>query len=147
MEKLTPKQSVILDILKKLIAKNGYPPTVREIGKEAHLSSPATIHFHLKQLEIKGYIKQDSNKNRTLELLVPNEYQNTESNIIDVPLLGKVTAGTPIEAIDEKNNVMTIKRDFDKKEFSFDKIFPMETQQISIFDTTSKVVVNSVLKG
>ena len=42
---------------------------------------------------------------------------------------------------------MTIKRDFDKKEFSFDKIFPMETQQISIFDTTSKVVVNSVLKG
>ena len=62
MEKLTPKQSVILDILKKLIAKNGYPPTVREIGKEAHLSSPATIHFHLKQLEIKGYIKQDSNK-------------------------------------------------------------------------------------
>ena len=108
MEKLTPKQSVILDILKKLIAKNGYPPTVREIGKEAHLSSPATIHFHLKQLEIKGYIKQDSNKNRTLELLVPNEYQNTESSIIDVPLLGKVTAGTPIEAIETPDEYFSL---------------------------------------
>ena len=74
MEKLTDKQNVILQILKKLIAKNGYPPTVREIGEEAHLSSPATIHFHLKKLEEKGYIKKDDNKNRTLEILVPNEY-------------------------------------------------------------------------
>ena len=56
LEKLTGKQSFILDILKKMIAKNGYPPTVREIGKEAHLSSPATIHFHLSKLEEKeGY--------------------------------------------------------------------------------------------
>ena len=100
MEKLTGKQQVILDILKKLIAKNGYPPTVREIGKEANLSSPATIHFHLKQLEDKGYIKKDDNKNRTLEILVPNEYLDKDDKIVDVPLLGKVTAGSPIEAIE-----------------------------------------------
>ena len=100
MEKLTGKQVVILDILKKLIAKNGYPPTVREIGQEAHLSSPATIHFHLKQLEEKGYIKKDDNKNRTLEILVPNEYLEKDEKIVDVPLLGKVTAGSPIEAIE-----------------------------------------------
>lgn len=101
MEKLTEKQAMILDILKKLIAKNGYPPTVREIGEAAKLSSPATIHFHLKQLEEKGYIKKDDNKNRTLEILVDNEYlQNTNEKIVDVPLLGKVTAGTPIEAIE-----------------------------------------------
>ena len=101
MEKLTEKQAVILDILKKLIAKNGYPPTVREIGKEAELSSPATIHFHLKQLEEKGYIKKDDNKNRTIEILVPNEYLTKEDEkIVDVPLLGKVTAGSPIEAIE-----------------------------------------------
>ena len=49
MEKLTDRQYDILQIIKKLIAKNGYPPTVREIGDEAKLSSPATIHFHLKQ--------------------------------------------------------------------------------------------------
>ena len=89
-----------MDILKKMIAKNGYPPTVREIGEEAHLSSPATIHFHLKQLEEKGYIKKDDNKNRTLEILVPNEYLETNDKIVDVPLLGKVTAGSPIEAIE-----------------------------------------------
>ena len=108
MEKLTPKQEVILDILKKLIAKNGYPPTVREIGKEAHLSSPATIHFHLKQLELKGYIKQDLNKNRTLEVLVPNEYIEKDENILSIPLLGKVTAGTPIEAIETYDEYLTI---------------------------------------
>ncbi len=100
MEKLTGKQKFILDILKKMIARNGYPPTVREIGEEAHLSSPATIHFHLKQLEEKGYIKKDDNKNRTLEILVPNEYLETNDKIVDVPLLGKVTAGSPIEAIE-----------------------------------------------
>ena len=108
MEKLTGKQKVILDILKKLIAKNGYPPTVREIGKEANLSSPATIHFHLKQLEDKGYIKKDDNKNRTLEILVPNEYLEKDDKIIDVPLLGKVTAGSPIEAIETPDELFSL---------------------------------------
>ena len=108
MEKLTGKQQVILDILKKLIAKNGYPPTVREIGKEAKLSSPATIHFHLKQLEEKGYIKKDDNKNRTLEILVPNEYLEKDEKIIDVPLLGKVTAGSPIEAIEVPDELFSL---------------------------------------
>ena len=100
MEKLTGRQKFILDILKKLIAKNGYPPTVREIGEEANLSSPATIHFHLKQLEEKDNNKKDDNKNRTLEILVPNEYLEKDEKIVDVPLLGKVTAGSPIEAIE-----------------------------------------------
>ena len=100
MEKLTVKQNYILQALKKLIAKNGYPPTVREIGEETHLSSPATIHTHLKKLEEKGYIKKDDKKNRRIEILVPNEYLEKQEKIIDVPLLGKVTAGTPIEAIE-----------------------------------------------
>ena len=123
MEKLTGRQNFILKVLKKLIAKNGYPPTVREIGEEANLSSPATIHFHLKKLEEKGYIKKDDNKNRTIEILVPNEYLEKNESVVDVPLLGKVTAGTPIEAIEtpdeffslpislvnNKNEVFTIK--------------------------------------
>ena len=108
MEKLTGRQKFILEILKKMIAKNGYPPTVREIGEEAHLSSPATIHFHLKQLEEKGYIKKDDNKNRTLEILVPNEYLEKDEKIVDVPLLGKVTAGTPIEAIETPNEFFSL---------------------------------------
>lgn len=100
MEKLTNRQEYILQVLKKLSAKNGYPPTVREIGKEANLHSPATIQFHLNKLEEKGYIKKDISKNRTIEILVPNEYLEKDDNIIEVPLLGKVTAGTPIEAIE-----------------------------------------------
>lgn len=108
MEKLTDKQNVILQILKKLIAKNGYPPTVREVGEEAHLSSPATIHFHLKKLEEKGYIKKDDNKNRTLEILVPNEYLQQDDSVVEVPLLGKVTAGTPIEAIENPEEVFSL---------------------------------------
>ena len=108
MEKLTGRQKFILEILKKMIAKNGYPPTVREIGEEAHLSSPATIHFHLTKLEEKGYIKKNDNKNRTLEILVPNEYLEKDEKIVDVPLLGKVTAGTPIEAIETPNEFFSL---------------------------------------
>ncbi len=100
MEKLTEKQTEILEAVKKLQAKNGYPPTVREIGKMVNLSSPATIHTHLNNIEAKGYIKKDINKNRTLELLVPNEYIKKDANIASIPLLGKVTAGNPIEAIE-----------------------------------------------
>lgn len=100
MEKLTSRQSYILQVIKQLVAKNGYPPTVREIGEKANLHSPATIHFHLTKLEEKGYIKKDNSKNRTLEILVPNEYIEKEESVVDVPLLGKVTAGTPIEAIE-----------------------------------------------
>ena len=118
MEKLTIRQNYILQAIKKLIAKNGYPPTVREIGEEAHLSSPATIHFHLKKLEEKGYLKKGSNKNRTLEILVPNEYLQEKENVVDVPLLGKVTAGNPIEAIETPDeffslptNLITTKND------------------------------------
>ena len=108
MEKLTGRQNFILKVLKKLIAKNGYPPTVREIGEESNLSSPATIHFHLKKLEEKGYIKKNDNKNRTIEILVPNEFLEKNENIIDVPLLGKVTAGTPIEAIETPDEYFSL---------------------------------------
>ena len=100
MEKLTTRQEYILQVIKKLIAKNGYPPTVREIGAKANLNSPATIHFHLTKLEEKGYIKKGNSKNRTIEVLLPNEYIEKDENVVEVPLLGKVTAGTPIEAIE-----------------------------------------------
>ena len=108
MEKLTGKQKYILEILKQLIAENGYPPTVREIGEKANLSSPATIHFHLSKLEEKGYIKKGDNKNRTIEILVPNEYLQKDESVIEVPMLGKVTAGTPIEAIETPDEYFSI---------------------------------------
>lgn len=108
MEKLTTRQEHILQIIKQLVAKNGYPPTVREIGEKANLHSPATIHFHLTKLEEKGYIRKGNSKNRTIEILVPNEFIEKEENVVDVPLLGKVTAGTPIEAIETPNEYFSL---------------------------------------
>lgn len=108
MEKLTHRQSFILQIIKELIAKNGYPPTVREIGEKADLHSPATIHFHLTKLEEKGYIKKGNSKNRTIEVLVPNEFIEKKDDVVEVPLLGKVTAGSPIEAIEMPNEFFAL---------------------------------------
>lgn len=108
MEKLTDRQKDILDVIKQAIAKNGYPPTVREIGAKIGLSSSATTQFHIKKLEEKGYIKKNATKNRTIELLVPNEYIESDEKIASVPLLGKVTAGNPIEAIEMPDEFFSI---------------------------------------
>jgi len=108
MEKLTRRQKDILDYIKKFVVKNGYSPTVREIGEGMSLSSPATIHAHLTHLINKGYISKASSKNRTLEILVENEYENKEDKIVEVPLLGKITAGSPIEAIEQPNEFFSL---------------------------------------
>lgn len=108
MEKLTTKQNNVLDVIKRFQAQYGYPPTVREIGKTLNLSSPATIHTHLSKLKEKGYISKDKNKNRTIEINVPNEYLKDNDNVVTVPLLGKVTAGNPIEAIEMPDQFMDL---------------------------------------
>ena len=108
MEKLTEKQKQMLDTLKKFIAKNGYPPTVRELGSALDLSSPATTHFHLSKLESKGYITKGKGKNRTLELLVPNEYLESNDSVVDVALIGTITAGSPIEAIENPDEYFSV---------------------------------------
>lgn len=96
----TKKQKEVLTFIKKFIVENGYPPSIREIGKGLNLSSSATVFVHLKNLEEKGLIRTTNNKFRTIELLVENEYQEQKENVIKVPLLGKITAGNPIEAIE-----------------------------------------------
>lgn len=108
MEKLTTKQNNVLDVIKRFQAQYGYPPTVREIGKALNLSSPATIHTHLSKLKEKGYISKDKNKNRTIEINVPNEYLKDNDSVVTVPLLGKVTAGNPIEAIEMPDQFMDL---------------------------------------
>lgn len=136
MEKLTARQEYILQVIKKLIAKNGYPPTVREIGAKAHLNSPATTHFHLTKLAEKGYIKKGDSKNRTIEVLVPNEYLEKEENVIDVPLLGKVTAGTPIEAIETPDEYFSLPANLvnSKKEIFTLKVSGESMINVGIFD-------------
>ena len=108
MEKLTDKQKLILETIKKFMAKNGYPPTVREIGKIMGLSSPATTQFHISKLESKGYIKKNKAKNRTIELLVPNEYQEDNNEVVDIALICNINAGIPIEAIENPDEYFKI---------------------------------------
>lgn len=103
MEKLTHKQQIILTEIKKFIAKYGYSPTIRELCNLCNLSSTATMFVHLKNLTQKGYISQSGNKFRTLYLNVPNEYDDKNNSVMEVPLLGKVAAGNPIEAIENPN--------------------------------------------
>ena len=102
-EGLTSKQEEVLKYIKEFIAEHKYPPSIREIGASIGLKSPATVYVHLNNLEDKGYIKKESTKNRAIELLVDNEYLDKGEDVVSVPLLGKVTAGSPIEAIEMPN--------------------------------------------
>ena len=108
MVELTRRQDDILKYIKEYMVEHGYPPTIREIGKALDLSSPATIHTHLKNLEKKGFIRKGDSKNRALELLVENEYAHKNDLVVDVPLLGKITAGSPIEAIERPDEYFSL---------------------------------------
>ena len=97
---LTKKQKEVLEFIKQFHADNKYPPSIRQICSAINLSSPATVHVHINHLVDKGYIKRSKEGNRALELLVENEYDTRSEEVVNVPLLGKVTAGSPIEAIE-----------------------------------------------
>jgi len=100
MEPLTKQQEKALKVVKQYIAKNGYSPSVREVCELMDLNSTATVFVHLRHLMNKGYLKQTDNKFRTLEVLVPNEYLETKEDVVSVPLIGKISCGNPIEAIE-----------------------------------------------
>ena len=108
MEKLTRRQEDALVFIKSYIVSHGYPPTVREIAEAIGVSSPATVQAHLDCLANKGYIKKGSNKNRTIELMLDNEFIPKSEDVIEVPLLGKITAGNPIEAIENPNEFFSL---------------------------------------
>ena len=97
-ETMTERQKSILAFIKQEIKTKGYPPAVREIGKAVGLSSSSTVHNHLNQLEKKGYIKRDPTKPRAIEVLDDNLRITKE--MINVPIVGRVTAGMPILAVE-----------------------------------------------
>lgn len=107
-KKITKRQEDVLDYIKKYIVEHGYPPATREIGAALGLSSPATVHTHLKRLEDAGYIKKTNSKFRTIEILVDNEYEQKNDDLVKVPLLGKITCGSPIEAIETPDEWFTL---------------------------------------
>lgn len=105
---LSTRQNEILTFIKKYTAKNNYPPSIREIGNGVNLHSPATVHVHVKNLIEKGYLKRNTNNHKLLELLVPNEFEQIAGDTVQIPLLGKVAAGNPIEAIENPDEYFPI---------------------------------------
>ena len=95
---LTPRRKQILEFLQRYIEQHGYAPTIQEIGRNFHLSSTATVHKHLTNLQEKGFIKRAWNRSRSVEM-VPTR---TGGRAVELPLLGYVAAGVPIEAIASK---------------------------------------------
>lgn len=129
MEPLTRKQEEVLTCIKKYIAKHGYSPSVREVCEMMNLSSTATAFVHMRHLMNKGYLKQTDNKFRTLEVLVPNEYVESNEDVISVPLLGKVTCGNPIEAIEFPDEYISLPAYMIPKK---EEIFTLRTEGMSM---------------
>jgi len=95
VQPLTKRQREILDYLNEFIQQHGYAPSLEEIGKRFGLSSLATVHKHLTNLQQKGFIKRAWNRSRSVELMPSRLLGRT----VELPLLGYVAAGAPIEAI------------------------------------------------
>lgn len=95
MQPLTKRQREILDYLQEFIQQHGYAPSLEEIGRRFGLSSLATVHKHLTNLEEKGFIRRLWNRSRSVELLSAR----TGQRAVELPMLGYVAAGVPIEAI------------------------------------------------
>ncbi len=95
--KITEKQRQILEYIKDEILKRGYPPSVREICTAVHLKSTSSVHAHLSSLEENGYIRRDPTKPRAIEI-IDDEYSLTRREMVNVPIVGTVTAGSPILA-------------------------------------------------
>lgn len=107
---LSERQRDILKFVRDFINKKGYPPAVREIGAAVGLSSSASVHNHLRRLQEIGFIVRDEAKPRALELTSENDtWRNKE--VVPVPLLGKVTAGIPILAVENVEETYPIPRD------------------------------------
>ncbi|MFL0165564.1 transcriptional repressor LexA [Candidatus Clostridium helianthi] len=105
------KQSEIYEFLKSYTESKGYPPSVREICEAVSLRSTSTVHGHLKRLEKKGMIKRDPSKPRALEIA---ELSMPKKEMINIPIIGKITAGSPILATENIEDTFTLPLDFIK---------------------------------
>src|SRR5690554_3026867 len=98
MKPLTERQESILTFITNFIEEKGYPPTVREIGKACGMRSSSSVHGQLRKLEELGYIKKDGSQSRAISVVQDDE--PSKEDIVFVPMVGLVTAGNPIEAIE-----------------------------------------------
>lgn len=97
--KISTKQKEILEYLKSQIINKGYPPAVREICEAVNLKSTSSVHSHLETLEKNGYIRRDPSKPRAIEI-IDDEFNLTRRELVNVPIVGTITAGEPILAVE-----------------------------------------------
>jgi repressor LexA len=111
---ISERQREILDLILTTVRERGYPPSVREIGEAVGLSSPSTVHSHLSALVENGYLRRDPSKPRAIEVLdTPDDFDLRRAPVRDVPLVGRIAAGSPILA-----------------EQDIEEIFPLPTELV-----------------
>jgi len=122
---LNKREKAILKFIEKQIKEKGYPPSVREIGKAVGLSSTATVHGYLSKLAKKGYLRKEEQKGRTLKLLkggleetgaLSDKPVYSGKEMVEVPIVGKISAGAPILAVENIVDTFPIPLDFVRKQ-------------------------------
>ena len=109
--KITAKQQEILDYIKEEILNKGYPPAVREICEAVNLKSTSSVHSHLETLEKNGYIRRDPTKPRAIEIC-DDSFQMVRTEMVSIPIIGTVAAGTPILAEENIESYFPIPAEF-----------------------------------
>jgi len=110
VEALGPRQKRILEFILSTVEARGYPPSVREIADAVGLASPSTVHAHLEALQSKGYIRKDPTKPRAIEIsYAPGVGPSaSRSGIKHVPLVGRIAAGAPLQAVEDIEDVLPL---------------------------------------
>ncbi len=116
--KISTKQKEILEFIKSEIINKGYPPSVREICEAVSLKSTSSVHSHLETLEKNGYIRRDPAKPRAIEI-IDDEFNLTRRELVNVPLVGAITAGQPMLAVENIEEYFPIPSEYMPNEETF----------------------------
>ncbi|BCJ94958.1 LexA repressor [Anaerocolumna cellulosilytica] len=116
--KISAKQREILEYLKSQIINRGYPPAVREICEAVKLKSTSSVHSHLETLEKNGYIRRDPSKPRAIEIM-DDGFNLTRRELVNVPIVGTITAGQPILAVENVEGYFPVPTEYMPNEETF----------------------------
>ena len=125
------RQFQIYEFIKTQIREKGYPPSVREICAGVGLKSTSTVHSHLEKLEKKGFIKRDASKSRTIEIVEKSISKSTRKELVDIPIVGTITAGMPILAVENIEDVFPLPIDYVKNK---EQLFILKVKGESMID-------------
>jgi len=105
---VTKRQKQVLDFVAGFVEENGYSPSYEEIARGLGLASLATVHKHISTLETKQYLKRGFNQSRSLDLgpkYIQEQRKHRQESSLDIPLLGRIAAGAPVEAVEQREKV------------------------------------------